>query len=107
MSDDTGLHFTPYTGQGRMSDEEADALYTPKAKMETTSGQWVERRLNAPPAPQRIYEDGACPVCGEAKVYLSVIPCPDGIPGCAVLHYGHICDNCGAILQRQENGGDE
>jgi hypothetical protein len=54
------------------------------------------------PKPQRLYVDGACPRCGEAKVYESAIPCPDGRPGCLVLHRGYICDNCNAILQSSE-----
>lgn len=107
MGDDTGLNFRPYTGKGQMSEEEADALNIPKARAEITRGEWVERRLDAPPGPHRQYKEGPCPSCGEAKVCRSVIPCPDGIPGCAVEHYGYICDNCGAILQRQENGGGE
>lgn len=106
MNDDTGLHFTPFTGKGRMPDEEADALGVPKVRVETVRGQFVKRRLNAPPAPQRSYEDDVCPTCGAAKIYKGVVPCPDGIAGCLVLHWGYRCDGCGVILQRVGGGAD-
>lgn len=37
-----------------------------------------------------------CPECGGGLEY-GIIPCPDGRPGCCVLHYGYRCVNCGTI----------
>ncbi len=29
---------------------------------------------------------------------LVMVPCPDAIPGCCVLHYGHRCPQCGGAV---------
>ena len=42
----------------------------------------------------KIIEGKNCPSCGE-RLYLGAVPCPDGKPGCLVLHYGYICAACG------------
>jgi len=38
--------------------------------------------------------DKVCPSCG-AMLRWGVIPCPDGKPGCLVLHHGYHCSGCG------------
>jgi hypothetical protein len=43
--------------------------------------------------------DMRCPKCGGALNHGS-IACPDGRPGCLVLHYGYTCWECGAVWQR-------
>lgn len=37
-------------------------------------------------------------VCG-GNLHKSSIPCPDGKPGCCVVHYGYICSKCGKIYK--------
>ena len=36
--------------------------------------------------------------CG-GKLYFSQIPCPERKPGCCVIHYGYVCEDCGRIYQ--------
>ena len=40
-----------------------------------------------------------CHKCG-GKVERVIIACPDNMPGCAVLHYGLVCQKCGKIESR-------
>jgi len=46
------------------------------------------------------FDDGAtpsetpCPSCGGRMTH-GPVPCPDGKPGCLVLHYGLRCGKCG------------
>lgn len=68
-------------------------------------GEPEEMRLDLRPV--RNYEDWACPECGEAKIYRATVPCPDGIPDCAVLHWGYCCDDCGSIVQKERGGADD
>lgn len=35
-----------------------------------------------------------CPYCNIA-LFRGSVPCPDGKPGCLVLHYGLKCPKCG------------
>jgi hypothetical protein len=35
-----------------------------------------------------------CPACGGAMTR-GPVPCPDGVPGCLVLHFGLMCSKCG------------
>lgn len=35
-----------------------------------------------------------CPYCNVPTHYQH-ISCPDGRPGCGVMHFGYHCDNCG------------
>jgi len=35
-----------------------------------------------------------CPGCG-GTLFHGPVPCPDGKPGCLVLHYGYTCSECG------------
>ena len=41
---------------------------------------------------------GSCPRC-HGPVVRGPIPCPEGKPGCCVLHYGLKCASCGALLR--------
>ena len=34
-----------------------------------------------------------CPKCGEPMTHQHV-PCPDGLPGCLVVHYAWVCHHC-------------
>ena len=38
-----------------------------------------------------------CPSCSK-RVTNGPIPCPDGIPGCLVIHYGLRCSKCGKFF---------
>jgi len=44
------------------------------------------------------YEDKKCPNCKKKKLVWGQIPCPEGIEGCMVMHYGYQCHNCGKIF---------
>jgi len=44
--------------------------------------------------------DHYCPNCGGG-MQLRAIPCPDGRQGCAVLHSGWVCSNCGKIWEKR------
>ena len=35
-----------------------------------------------------------CPNC-DTMMYYGAVGCPDGKPGCLVLHYGYTCPACG------------
>lgn len=47
---------------------------------------------------QRISSDNftglLCPHCGGSLI-TGQVPCPEGKPGCLVIHYGNICTGCG------------
>ena len=43
-----------------------------------------------------------CPHCGGEMRY-GRIPCPEGRPGCLVIHYGYRCLSCGRIYQIKED----
>lgn len=45
------------------------------------------------------YSDKECPNCKEKKMSHGPISCPDGLPGCCVLHFGYTCYNCGKVFQ--------
>lgn len=52
------------------------------------------------PKPQEpAYDARLCPNCKEKKLVWGSISCPDGKPGCLVMHYGFTCDNCGKVYQ--------
>ena len=40
-----------------------------------------------------------CPKCNGDLIY-DLIPCPDGINGCLVAHYGYICNKCNKIFSK-------
>lgn len=42
-----------------------------------------------------------CPKCGGGITH-GPIPCPDGKPGCCVMHYGFICISCGGMFQKKD-----
>lgn len=48
--------------------------------------------------PDKIYMEskptGMLCVCG-ADLRYGQVSCPDGKPGCLVIHYGYSCDKCG------------
>jgi len=41
-----------------------------------------------------------CPKCG-GDVVQTMIPCPDGMAGCCVLHLGLKCSKCGVYLREK------
>ncbi len=51
-----------------------------------------------PEIPPDRYHNQPCQVCG-GKLVKDAIPCPDGIIGCLVRHYGFICESCFRIFQ--------
>lgn len=54
------------------------------------------------PEDNRIKGDN-CPICG-GETRFAPIPCPDGRPGCLVLHQAFVCQKCGkAFLSRGKN----
>ena len=34
-----------------------------------------------------------CPKC-KGSLWFGFVPCPDGMPGCCVAHYGYRCEQC-------------
>lgn len=40
------------------------------------------------------YDERPCPHCGQKKLKYGSIPCPDGMAGCLVAHFGLTCMNC-------------
>lgn len=42
----------------------------------------------------RTPNDTPCPSCGGSMTR-GPVPCPDGKPGCLVIHYGLRCSKCG------------
>jgi hypothetical protein len=42
---------------------------------------------------QKTEQGEPCPSCNVPTVLLQ-IPCPDGQPGCCVLHRGFVCPQC-------------
>ena len=52
--------------------------------------------------------DMACPTCcPHDTTSHGIIPCPDGLAGCLVAHFGERCDACGAINPGDIEGGDD
>ncbi len=41
--------------------------------------------------------DDKCPVC-RGDMRHGIIPCPDGLSGCCVGHYGYTCLVCGRVF---------
>lgn len=53
-----------------------------------------------PDEPHAKPTEHVCPQCGGAVIRTSV-PCPDGRPGCCVLHWGLKCSKCGVYLREK------
>lgn len=51
------------------------------------------------PKTEITYSDKECPSCKAKKLVHGSIPCPDGKPGCLVMHYGYTCYNCWKVFQ--------
>ncbi len=47
--------------------------------------------------PVELYPVGVCPICGGQLEFCEV-PCPDGVPGCLVLHTRPACVWCGVVF---------
>ena len=60
------------------------------------------------PKPEIPEPDGECPKC-DGDLYHGTIPCPSGISGCCVLHYGYSCWSCGAVFRaiNEKNGSED
>lgn len=67
-----------------------------------TKGDDMRLREIKPPADLRPIA-GTCQKCG-GDMTRGPVPCPDGKPGCLVLHYGYYCHRCGAYFTGEAGG---
>jgi len=58
------------------------------------------KEINFPKPEQQKLTGDTCPKCGGGITH-GPIPCPDGKPGCCVMHYGFICVSCGKMFQKE------
>lgn len=50
------------------------------------------------PKERRTPTDKNCPACGSPLTH-GIVPCPEGRPGCLVIHLGYLCSSCGKYWQ--------
>lgn len=59
-----------------------------------------EKRDILGPAPEEILCKVPCPECQGTMVIGGLTTCPEGLPGCEVLHIGIVCKSCFSEYER-------